>query len=219
MAALCGAEPTFAQQMTVKQEPIPDEIWANMQGKSWHQRLANAKCARAKDCQCPPRESLVLLSVPYLDFKAQPKLGRLIVARSVADEVGKAFTQIFESRQFQIQRMELVDVYGGDDDASMAANNTSAFNCRLTTNGTRLSAHASGEAIDINPVQNPYVRGSTTLPPAGKAFDEPAERSAKTPGLITSDQIVVKAFDAQGWKWGGNWQNSKDYQHFSKDGR
>jgi poly-gamma-glutamate synthesis protein (capsule biosynthesis protein) len=86
-----------------------------------------------KDCQCPPRASLVLLTVPYLDFEAQPKLGRQIVARSVADEVGKAFTEIFESRQFQIQRMELVDVYGGDDDASMAANNTSAFNCRLTT--------------------------------------------------------------------------------------
>jgi len=218
MWAVLAAFPALSQTMA-RQEPIPDAVWQAMQGKSWHGSFAAAQCARPEDCACPPREALVLLSVPYRDFDDRERIGRLIVARAVADEIAGAFTEIFESGQFRIAGMELVDQYGGDDDASMAANNTSAFNCRLTTSGRTLSAHAFGTAIDINPLNNPYVRGKTTLPPAGQAFDEAAERAAGHPGVIVAGDVVTGAFAKRGWVWGGNWTNLKDYQHFSKDGR
>lgn len=142
----------------------------------------------------------------------------MIVATSAADGIARAMQAIFDSGKYPFQEIALVDTYGGDDDKSMAANNTSAFNCRLTTGGTSLSAHSYGTAIDINPVQNPYVKGTLTLPPAGKAFDEPAERAAGGPGVIVADDVVVSAFKAIGWKWGGEWTSLKDYQHFSADG-
>lgn len=211
--------PSQAQAPMATQEPIPDDVWQAMQGSSWHASFDAARCARPEDCICPPRESLALLSVPYRDFDDREKAGRLIVAGEIADEVADAFTEIFASGTFRIARMELVDRYGGDDDASMAANNTSAFNCRLTTSGSRLSAHAFGAAIDINPVQNPYVSGDTTLPPAGAGFDEVSERSADRPGVIVEGDIVTEAFGKQGWIWGGTWTSLKDYHHFSKDGR
>jgi poly-gamma-glutamate synthesis protein (capsule biosynthesis protein) len=178
-----------------------------MQGSSWHANL-----------NCPPRRRLVLLTVPYLDFNGQTQLGNLVVAQRVADELAAIFVDIFRSGAFRIQRMQLIDAFGGNDDASMAANNTSAFNCRLKTGGTTLSAHSFGTAIDINPVQNPYVTRTTTLPEAGKAFDTPAERMAGVTGIILKGDVVTKAFARRGWGWGGNWTRPKDYQHFSKDG-
>lgn len=90
--------------------------------------------------------------------------------------------------------MEPVYRHDGSDDRSMAANNTSAFNCRLTTSGTRLSEHSYGKAVDINPVQNPYVKGETTLPPAGAEYDSAEERSGNRPGVIRSGDVVVQAF-------------------------
>jgi poly-gamma-glutamate synthesis protein (capsule biosynthesis protein) len=214
-----AALPAIAQEPVVSQEPIPDAVWQSMQGRSWHESFADAQCARPEDCTCPPRESLVLLSVPYRDFDDRVQVGQLIVAKAVADEVADAFDEIFASGQFRIAAMELVDRYGGDDDASMAANNTSAFNCRLTTGGSRLSAHAFGTAIDVNPVQNPYVKGDTTLPPAGRAYDEASERSGDRPGVIVEGDAVTTAFARRGWVWGGDWSTLKDFQHFSKDGR
>lgn len=211
--------PAHAQGPVATQKPIPDDVWQAMQGSSWHASFDAAQCARPEDCVCPPRDSLALLSIPYRDFEGRQQMGSLIVAREVADEVADAFTEIFASGEFHIASMDLVDRYGGNDDASMAANNTSAFNCRLTTSGSRLSAHALGTAIDINPVQNPYVSGDTTLPPAGDTFDEASERSVERPGLIVEGDIVTKAFAKRGWIWGGTWTSLKDYQHFSKDGR
>ena len=219
LAASMGLAALPAQAQMATQEPIPEDVWQGMQGSSWHASFDAAQCARPEDCLCPSRESLVLLSVPYRDFEDREKVGRLIVAREVADDVADAFIEIFASGEFRIASMELVDRYGGNDDASMAANNTSAFNCRLTTSGSRLSAHALGTAIDINPVQNPYVSGDTTLPPAGKTFDEAAERTIESPGVIVEGDIVTKAFARRGWIWGGTWTSLKDYQHFSEDGR
>lgn len=208
-----------AQTISATQTPIPDDIWQAMQGVSWHASFDAANCGKPEECVCPPRDSLVLLSLPYRDFDDRERVGKLIVAKSVASEVADAFSEIFASGAFRIAGMELVDRYDGSDDASMAANNTSAFNCRLTTNGSRLSSHALGTAIDINPVQNPYVSGDTVLPPAGDDFDEMSERSDAPIGVIVEGDIVTKAFAKQGWVWGGNWTSLKDYQHFSKDGR
>ena len=109
-----------------------------------------------------------------------------------------------------------VEAFGGSDDASMAANNTSAFNCRKATGGTSWSEHSYGRAIDVNPVQNPYVKGSLVLPQSGSAY---VDRSRTIPGMIRAGDAVVRAFAAQGWAWGGTWTSLKDYQHFSTTGR
>ena len=200
-------------------EPIPDDLWHAMQGRSWHASLDSSQCALPEECACPPRTSLVLVSVPYLNFEGNRREGQLIVAKEVAESVAAIFEDIFASGQFPIASIEPINRFDGDDDASMTANNTSAFNCRLTTGGTRLSSHAFGTAIDINPVQNPYVKGTTTLPGNGRAFDEPSERSADRAGVLIDGDVATTAFAKRGWTWGGNWTSLKDYQHFSIDGR
>jgi len=187
--------------------PIPDHVWQAMQGKSWHSHLP-----------CPKRKDLALLVVPHLNFAGQRQRGEMIVARAVADELLDAFAEIHRGG-FRIQRMEPIYKFGGDDNRSMNANNTSAFNCRSVTGGTRLSEHSYGMAVDINPIQNPYVRKNVALPPAGRRFASPAERLRPHPGLIRKSEIVITAFARIGWKWGGDWRSLKDYQHFSKSGR
>jgi hypothetical protein len=118
--------------------------------------------------------------------------------------------------RFPIRRMRLVDAYGADDHRSMAADNTSAFNCRFVAGTGRWSEHAYGHAIDVNPVENPYVTdGGHVSPPAGAPY---ADRSRRAAGLIHRRGPVVAAFAKNGWKWGGNWSWPKDYQHFSASG-
>jgi hypothetical protein len=103
-----------------------------------------------------------------------------------------------------------IDAYGGDDDASMADDNTSAFNCREVTGGAGWSQHAYGLAIDINPLENPYVRGDEVLPPAGQEY---LDRDDVRPGMIIEGDDVVRAFTFRGFEWGGNFRTLKDYQH------
>jgi hypothetical protein len=161
-------------------------------------------------------ESLRRLTVTHTGFDGADHVGVLIVHQDVAADVAAAFARLHAGR-FPIERMEPVDVYGGDDDRSMAANNTSAFNCRRTTGGTRWSEHAYGRAIDINPVQNPYVRADgTALPPAGQRY---TDRGLGEPGMIVAGDVVVQAFRSIGWGWGGDFRSVQDYQHFSATGR
>jgi hypothetical protein len=141
--------------------------------------------------------------------------GKVVVAAGLANQVVDIFRDLYDAR-FPIERMELVDKYNGDDGQSMAANNTSAFNCRLVTGGSSYSEHSYGRAIDINPLVNPYVKGSTVLPPAGSAY---VDRSLDAPGMIHANDEVVQAFAARGWIWGGTWSSLKDYQHFSTTGK
>ena len=162
---------------------------------------------------CPvPLEDLSYLEVGYIGFDGRPHTGRLIVHRTVASEVVDIFRELFEAR-FPIERMELIDYYQGSDNASMAANNTSAFNCRPVTGGGGFSKHSYGRALDINPLLNPYMKDDLVLPPAGTAY---ADRSQAVPGLIVDGDTCCQAFTARGWEWGGNWQSLKDYQHFQK---
>lgn len=111
--------------------------------------------------------------------------------------------------------MELVDRYNGDDARSMAANNTSGFNCRYVPGTRRLSDHGRGLAIDINPVQNPWVHGGSVDPPAGRAYAMPAQRRTPRMGMVVAGDAVTRAFARIGWRWGGVWRNTKDYQHFT----
>jgi poly-gamma-glutamate synthesis protein (capsule biosynthesis protein) len=165
---------------------------------------------------CPvPLRDLRYVRVGFWDFRGRPRTGELVVHEDHAEALVEVFRDLFRVR-FPVARMVLVDEYGGDDDRSMAANNTSAFNCRLATGGSSWSEHAYGRAIDVNPVQNPYVNGETVLPPAGEAY---VDRSVKATGMIKRAGPVVPAFAAVGWSWGGDWTTLKDYQHFSATGR
>jgi hypothetical protein len=189
------------------QEPIPDEIWARMVDVSWHAHL-----------DCPGRADLALLKVPYVDFYGDTHIGELIVAAAVAEEVLDIFADI-HAAGFPIQSMRLVHEFGGDDGLSMAANNTSAFNCRRVAGTNRMSQHAYGLAVDINPVHNPFVTARHTSPGAGVAYDAPEERGPEVRGVVRAGDAVVTAFSKRGWGWGGTWSSLKDYQHFSANGR
>jgi len=138
------------------------------------------------------------------------------VAASQADTVVGVFRELFRTG-YPIRRMRLVSEYGGNDDRSMAANNTSAYNCRPVAGTARWSDHAYGTAIDINPVQNPYLRdGAPVEPPAGRAFADLDRSAAAEPpwGVIHDGDVVVRAFNEAGWAWGGFWADP-DYQHFT----
>ncbi|KUF12252.1 M15 family metallopeptidase [Pseudoponticoccus marisrubri] len=205
---LCLAWPGLApagETGTVSE--IPDAMWARMEGVSWH-----------ADLDCPAREALRLLDIPYTDFAGVAQSGQMIVAASHAEEVLEIFAEA-RAGGFRIARMQPVHMFFGKDDLSMQANNTSAFNCRLTTSGSRLSDHAFGTAIDINPVQNPFVTRTKTLPEAGAAYDSAEERAAGQMGVLVPGDAMITAFKARGWGWGGDWRSLKDYQHFSVSGR
>src|SRR5688500_3396620 len=163
---------------------------------------------------CPvPRSDLRYLRMTYFGFDGLAHRGEMVVHRTAAPKIISIFRRAYNAR-FPIYRMRLVDDYRGSDDASMAANNTSAFNCRRTSGRTAWSQHSYGRAVDINPVQNPYVSGGVVEPPAGKAY---VTRSPLRKGMVT--WTVRDAFADIGWYWGGNWRYSKDYQHFSSNNR
>ena len=165
---------------------------------------------------CPvPLSDLRLVKLTHWGFDGQAHPGELVVHRDVAGRILGVFASLYEAR-FPIQQVRLIDEFGGDDDRSMAANNTSAFNCRRVAGTSRWSHHAFGRAIDINPVQNPYVRSAGDVrPPEGRPY---IRRDPNVPGLITANGPVVAAFARIGWPWGGRWA-SPDYQHFSSTGR
>ena len=118
------------------------------------------------------------MDVSHIGYDGEVHTGRLIVAGEVAEDIVEVMSRLFEAG-FPIERIEPVDVYEGDDDLSMAANNTSAFNCRAVTGGSSWSEHSYGTAIDVNPLVNPYVAGATVLPPEGAAY---ADRNLDSPG-------------------------------------
>jgi hypothetical protein len=160
-------------------------------------------------------DRLRALYMKYWGFDHHRHTGKMIVNANVVNAVLAVFRRLYVER-FPIRRMETVDVYGANDRASMAADNTSAFNCRPVagSNPPRWSAHAYGEAIDINTIENPYVQGSYVSPPAGSAY---LDRGNHRPGMAFYGGSVVNAFASVGWQWGGRW-NDPDYQHFSATG-
>ena len=160
-------------------------------------------------------DSLRAVDVTHWGLDGQTHTGKLIVSADTADDMVAIMSKLFEAG-FPIERMEPVDVYGGDDDRSMSANNTSAFNCRPVTGGSSWSEHSYGTAIDVNPLVNPYVSGGTVLPAEAAPY---ADRTADAPGMIHAGDVVVETFAAYGWEWGGTWSSPKDYQHFSTSGR
>ena len=176
-------------------------VTAERLASSWH-----------KGCPVGP-DQLRLLSLDFVGFDGAVHRGELIVNADRATEVAHIFGDLYFGR-FPIERMETVDKYNSDDDASMAANNTSAFNCRAITGGTAWSNHSYGRAIDINTVQNPYISGSGAVyPPNGAPY---VDRTLTAPGMIHAGDLTEQAFTSRGWTWGGSWDTPIDYQHFEK---
>jgi hypothetical protein len=166
-------------------------------------------------CPVPP-SSLRTVRLSYWGFDGRRHLGELVVRDRVAADVTAVF-QILYRERFPLRRVEPVDRYRGIDDASMAADNTSGFNCRaaVAAGPKRWSEHAYGEAVDVNPVENPYLEGGRVLPPAGRPYVDRTPR----PGMAMPGGTLVRAFESVGWGWGGRWTGSRDYQHFSRSGR
>lgn len=160
-------------------------------------------------------DQLRAVNLSYVGYDGVAHTGRLIVDAAQAERMVAVFGDLYAAR-FPVQSVEPVDRYGGDDQASMRANNTSVFNCRYVAGTTKWSEHAYGRAVDLNPLVNPYVQGTAVDPPEGAPY---ADRSRTDQGMTHADDVAVRAFAAQGWVWGGTWSGSKDYQHFSRSGR
>jgi hypothetical protein len=164
---------------------------------------------------CPVHvKNLRLVTVTHWGFDGKPRTGKLVVHGDAAADIVTVMRRLYQAR-FPIRRMRLVDAYGADDYRSIEADNTSAFNCRTVGGTTRWSEHAYGLAIDINPIENPYVSGGTTSHPASRPY---LDRSRRKKGMIHAGDAVVRAFASIGWGWGGYWSGVKDYQHFSASG-
>ncbi len=195
--------PARAPAFHGRAEPIDPATRQRMRGVSWHPG-------------CPVGfADLRLLTVSHWGFDGRVHRGRLVVHREHAAAMVGVMRELFGLR-YPIRQMRLVDAYGADDHRSMDADNTSAFNCRFVAGSPGVwSEHAYGRAIDVNPIENPYVTESGYVsPPAGAPFAQ--RRHAK--GVIHRDGPVVRAFAAIGWEWAGNWPWPKDYQHFSATG-
>jgi hypothetical protein len=181
---------------------IEGEVRARVEGSSWRP-------------ECPvPLGDLRYVRVLHWGFDGTPHLGEVVVHHDTVEDLQAAFAALYAQR-FPIRSMRLVDDFGADDDASIEAGNTSAFNCRAVTGGSGWSQHAYGRAIDVNPLENPYVSNGTTSHAASVPY---LDRSNVRPGMIVAGDAVVAAFAARGWAWGGDWSSPVDYQHFSASG-
>lgn len=158
---------------------------------------------------------LRVVRVRHWNFRGQVRTGRLVVHKDVAGEVRAIWRDLYAAR-FPIRWMVPIERFDGSDFRSIEADNTSAFNCRFVDGTRRWSQHAYGRAIDVNPIENPYVSGGRTSHPRSVPY---LRRSPRRPGMIVEGDAATAAFDAAGWGWGGRWRGVKDYQHISRNGR
>ena len=190
----CHSSVDFAVQ------ELSDSVFQRMQGKSY-----------PKGC-IVKREDLRYLTVLHVDAEGQVHRGELVCNRLIAQDVLDIFKQLYEAR-YPIQRMRLIDDYGADDECSMQANNTSGFCYRVVSGSTKLSKHAQGLAIDINPLYNPCVKGTQVQPVTGRRY---VDRSRKFSYKIERGDLLWRLFTERGFRWGGAWRSLKDYQHFER---
>jgi len=182
-------------------EPVPPAVRARMDGVSWH----------GGDPRCPRWDELAYVVVDHVTFDGGAARGELVVAAALAPRAVELFRRLWRLG-FPIRQLRLVDEFGASDDASMAADNSSAFNFRVIAGTDTLSQHALGRAIDINPVENPWRRTHRIDPEAGRAF---ADRRDVRPGMIVRPGPVVAALDELGWEWGGDWRHAFDDHHLA----
>ena len=213
LLSIIAAHPLRARAKVYKKgftyQKLPKYIRKKITGLSYHKN-SNIKY-----------RDLRYVKVKYYDFSGEVQSGELIVNKKIAKKTVKIFYELYKM-QYPIERMKLVDEYGADDEKSMRANNTSAFNYRTVAGTNRLSKHALGLAIDINPRINPYINAKGVLAPKnGKAYRN--RKLSKCRGeyaeyMIQKDSEITKIFKKYGFSWGGDWKYSKDYQHFQYEG-
>ena len=184
---------------------VPPAVRARMEGVSWH----------GDDPRCPRWADLAYLQLDHVTFDGVAR-GELVVAAVLAARTVALFRRLWQLG-FPVRQLRLVDDFAASDDASMAADNSSAFNFRVIAGTDLLSQHALGRAIDINPVENPWRKADPAgagriVPDAGRAF---ADRTVIRPGMIVRPGPVVAAFDELGWEWGGDWRHSFDDHHIA----
>jgi hypothetical protein len=171
---------------------------------SWH-----------RGCPVGPA-SLRGLRLTYWGFDGRAHTGALIVNAKAVAPLTRVFARLYAAR-FPLRRLRPIDAYGGSDERSLEADNTAAFNCRyaVASGPRRWSVHAFGFAVDVDPVENPYLQGGRVHPRTGRAY---LDRSRYRPGMAVRGGLLVRAFAKVGWQWGGRWTGSPDYQHFSASG-
>ncbi len=162
-------------------------------------------------------QELRYVHILHYDFEGNPVEGELVCNELIAQDLVEIFYELYRN-EYQLEKVLLIDEYDGDDNASMADNNTSCFNYRLVEGSSHLSKHALGLAVDVNPFYNPYITyekdGPQKVSPASaQAY---ADRSSSFPYKINEDDLCYKLFLQHGFTWGGNWNSVKDYQHFQK---
>lgn len=191
-------------------QTIPDDVFRRMQGKSF-----------AAGCTTP-RSELRYLRCLHITADGYTLVGEMVLHRSIADRVLTILRKLYDAR-YPIERMRLIDDYNADDERSMTANNSSAFNFRFVSGTRKVSKHGRGLAVDINPLYNP-CRKTVTTTRAGKTTTrtvvEPAagrpyiDRTKRFDYKITRDDLCCRLFREAGFRWGGDWKHTKDYQHF-----
>jgi hypothetical protein len=196
LAVLALQAPPFthsAERVTAAQLP-----W------SWH-----------RGCPVAPAQ-LRRLRLSYWGFDGRVHRGALVVNAQAVKPLVRVFGRLYAAR-FPIRRMRPIDAYRAVDERSLAADNTAAFNCRyaIAPGPKRWSAHAYGVAIDLNPVENPYLESGRVHPAAGRAY---LDRSRHRRGMAIRGGLLVRAFADAGWAWGGRWTGTPAYQHFSSTG-
>jgi peptidoglycan LD-endopeptidase CwlK len=179
-------------------------------------RMTDKEAFEGLDPKCPKsiRKRQKVVKVEYYSADGKIHQGQLVIDAELEKDIKKVFALVLKERVPIYSVIPISDKRfrkdgRWDDELSMEANNTSAFNYREITGGGRLSNHAYGRAIDINPFQNPYIKNGKILPHGAKYDPSIA-------GTFTSDHLIVRAFLQLGWEWGGNWTALKDYQHFEK---
>lgn len=183
-------------------KPIPDDIFEKMQGKSYKENCT------------VPREELRYLHILHVGFDNNTHEGELIVNKRIAEDVLDIFKELYKAG-YQIEKVRLIDEYNAQDELSMRDNNSSAFNFRYISYSTTLSKHAMGLAVDINTLYNPYIKqvdGRLNIEPANAV--NYVDRNRQFPHKIDHDDLCYKLFTKHGFEWGGDWEDSKDYQHF-----
>ena len=188
-----------AQPFRAEVRAIPDDVRARIDARSW----------RPGEPRCPALDALAYVALDHVTFDGGVARGELIVAAAVAPRAVELFRRLYQLG-FPIRQMKLVDDYEASDDASMSADNSSAFNFRVIAGTDILSQHALGRAIDINPVENPWRKPDRIVPFEGIPF---ADRTNVRPGMIVRPGPIVAIFDELGWEWGGDWRHAFDDHH------
>ncbi len=180
---------------------LTDEVFARMDGVSYPEGCTVS------------RDELRYLRVLHIGFDGEVHIGEMVCNRSISGDLLEIFRALYDAA-YPIEKMLLIDEYGGDDEASMADNNTSCFNYRVVSGSDHLSAHAYGLAVDVNPLYNPYVTSAGYFPANSGDY---VDRSADTPYKIDESDLCYQLFTDHGFIWGGNWNSVKDYQHFAME--